>query len=192
MTSYKTPQALLVKHVQRSEPQKAQLSCQVASPGCVSPKSASTLQQRRRDCHAGSVCDFRLGHLQRLRRQRGVQSLPCRLYLQGRLPQKVGQRNSKLYRRCVAVSEAPWRAKLFCCCSLCLFSPLRYPQNLLDDGGAPCTPGHYCPEGSSVMIPCPAGTYNPDSAKGNAEDCLKCPVHLCPPKVEAVSLKVCA
>ncbi|CDI84805.1 hypothetical protein, conserved [Eimeria praecox] len=54
--------------------------------------------------------------------------------------------------------------------------PLRYPQSLIGDGGVPCMPGYYCPEGSSSMIPCPVGTYNPDSAKGSPDDCLECPV----------------
>ncbi|XP_026193218.1 uncharacterized protein LOC113147307 [Cyclospora cayetanensis] len=52
----------------------------------------------------------------------------------------------------------------------------RYPKTLEDDGGIPCAPGYYCPEGSATMVPCPAGTYNPDSGKEAIENCLKCPV----------------
>jgi len=25
--------------------------------------------------------------------------------------------------------------------------------------GDSCSPGHYCPEGTTILVPCPAGTY---------------------------------
>ncbi|RUS80922.1 hypothetical protein EGW08_011303, partial [Elysia chlorotica] len=38
-----------------------------------------------------------------------------------------------------------------------------------------CIVGHYCPEGTTIMIPCPAGTIR-NSTGGRAEtDCLPCP-----------------
>ncbi|KAL8427177.1 hypothetical protein Efla_006804 [Eimeria flavescens] len=52
----------------------------------------------------------------------------------------------------------------------------KYPQDLKSDGGMKCQPGHYCPEGSSAMRPCPAGTYNPDSGKAAIESCQECPL----------------
>lgn len=37
-----------------------------------------------------------------------------------------------------------------------------------------CPVGHYCPAGTSFPIPCPLGTYNPDTQKGDVSDCLAC------------------
>ena len=38
--------------------------------------------------------------------------------------------------------------------------------------GGPCTVSHYCPEGTSVPLPCPAGTYNNRTGQAN---CTACP-----------------
>ena len=38
-----------------------------------------------------------------------------------------------------------------------------------------CETGHYCPEGSSSLTQCPAGTYNDARATTSAQDCLACP-----------------
>ncbi|XP_062606170.1 multiple epidermal growth factor-like domains protein 6, partial [Saccostrea cucullata] len=41
--------------------------------------------------------------------------------------------------------------------------------------GDTCHPGYYCPEGTSVMVPCPRGTYNPDrSGTSEAASCKPC------------------
>lgn len=48
------------------------------------------------------------------------------------------------------------------------------PSNVSNQKGL-CETGHYCPEGSSSLTACPAGTYN--NARGATSDswCLKCP-----------------
>ncbi|KAL8270980.1 hypothetical protein Esti_005101 [Eimeria stiedai] len=51
-----------------------------------------------------------------------------------------------------------------------------FPQSIASNRGMPCQPGYYCPQGSSTMTPCPAGTYNPASARTSIDDCQKCPV----------------
>jgi len=38
-----------------------------------------------------------------------------------------------------------------------------------------CQSGHYCPEGSSSMQACPAGTYNDQPNAESVADCLPCP-----------------
>lgn len=41
--------------------------------------------------------------------------------------------------------------------------------------GDTCHPGYYCPQGTSVMVPCPRGTYNPDrSGTSEAASCKSC------------------
>lgn len=41
--------------------------------------------------------------------------------------------------------------------------------------GDTCHPGYYCPEGTSVMVPCPRGTYNPDrSGTSETASCKSC------------------
>ncbi len=42
------------------------------------------------------------------------------------------------------------------------------------DFGDQCRSGHYCPAGSSNMIGCPRGTYNPDRGKSDLSSCLPC------------------
>lgn len=37
-----------------------------------------------------------------------------------------------------------------------------------------CSKAYFCPEATPEQIPCPTGTYNPDSNKGNITDCLAC------------------
>ena len=36
-------------------------------------------------------------------------------------------------------------------------------------------PGNYCPQNTSLPIPCEAGKYNPNEYMGQYEDCLVCP-----------------
>jgi hypothetical protein len=38
-----------------------------------------------------------------------------------------------------------------------------------------CPAGFYCPAGVNEPIPCPIGTYNPNSLANNIEKCLPCP-----------------
>ena len=41
--------------------------------------------------------------------------------------------------------------------------------------GDSCHPGYYCPQGTSVMIACPRGTYNPDrNGKSEVQACKPC------------------
>ena len=41
--------------------------------------------------------------------------------------------------------------------------------------GDTCHPGYYCPQGTSVMVACPRGTYNPDrSGTSEAASCKQC------------------
>ena len=48
------------------------------------------------------------------------------------------------------------------------------PQPLTGEFGGPCPVGHYCPSGTGYPVPCPAGTYNPNthgSSEGNCQPC---------------------
>ena len=36
-----------------------------------------------------------------------------------------------------------------------------------------CWPGYYCPQGTSLMVECPRGTYNPDKGGVSAEAACK-------------------
>ncbi|CAN0099917.1 unnamed protein product, partial [Heterosigma akashiwo] len=49
------------------------------------------------------------------------------------------------------------------------------PEDAEADLGYQCTPGHYCPEGSSAETDCPAGTYQVGGY--NASSCKKCPAN---------------
>ena len=42
--------------------------------------------------------------------------------------------------------------------------------------GDQCQPGHYCPKGTTLMIPCKPGYYNPILGSKNEQDCLPCPI----------------
>eukprot|EP00163_Fabomonas_tropica_P011852 TRINITY_DN227_c0_g2_i1.p1 TRINITY_DN227_c0_g2~~TRINITY_DN227_c0_g2_i1.p1 ORF type:complete len:7500 (+),score=2428.07 TRINITY_DN227_c0_g2_i1:177-22676(+) len=48
--------------------------------------------------------------------------------------------------------------------------PLNISQN-----GYPCPAGHYCPAGSSVQTPCPAGTYRDTTGGSALSSCTPCP-----------------
>lgn len=59
-------------------------------------------------------------------------------------------------------------------------SPYEYPKDEVDIIGVsiygPCPEGYYCEVGttSSILNPCPAGTYNPAKVGKSASACLKC------------------
>ena len=38
-----------------------------------------------------------------------------------------------------------------------------------------CDPGYYCPLGTTSMIECGVGTYNPSRGAGSSTDCRACP-----------------
>jgi len=46
-----------------------------------------------------------------------------------------------------------------------------------------CNPGYYCPPGSYVQVPCPAGTFRANFYGRNVSDCGKCPAGTYCPKV---------
>ncbi|XP_017347105.1 uncharacterized protein si:dkey-103g5.4 isoform X2 [Ictalurus punctatus] len=41
----------------------------------------------------------------------------------------------------------------------------------------PCQPGHYCPEGSEIAVPCPRGTFAPSFWARDINGCISCPPH---------------
>ena len=43
------------------------------------------------------------------------------------------------------------------------------------DACNPCEPGHYCLQGSAVMLPCPNGTYSSNYGTLSATNCSPCP-----------------
>jgi hypothetical protein len=51
---------------------------------------------------------------------------------------------------------------------------ISMPQTVENDGGYPCPPGFFCPLGSSVPSPCPAGTFNGLPASASSSACLPC------------------
>ncbi|XP_042595397.1 multiple epidermal growth factor-like domains protein 6 [Cyprinus carpio] len=38
-----------------------------------------------------------------------------------------------------------------------------------------CPPGHYCPQGTQLPLPCPQGTIRNSAGGSIADDCLECP-----------------
>ncbi|MGH0162299.1 UNVERIFIED_CONTAM: hypothetical protein FKN15_067495 [Acipenser sinensis] len=56
-------------------------------------------------------------------------------------------------------------------CFLGAFSP----HPLGDSTGRICTPGFYCPQGTTRMLPCPAGTFSTLEGAGSEADCRLCP-----------------
>lgn len=40
--------------------------------------------------------------------------------------------------------------------------------------GDVCEAGHYCPNGTDISVPCPPGTFLPDTGLQAVEDCLHC------------------
>lgn len=40
--------------------------------------------------------------------------------------------------------------------------------------GDTCHAGYYCPQGTTFMVPCPRGTYNPDRGGTSAVSCKSC------------------
>ena len=55
----------------------------------------------------------------------------------------------------------------------------EYPNNpTVDSTGGPCPVGHYCPNGTSYPLGCPAGSYNPTTG---LSECITCPAgYYCP------------
>uniref|UniRef100_M3YPB2 Uncharacterized protein n=1 Tax=Mustela putorius furo TaxID=9669 RepID=M3YPB2_MUSPF len=46
--------------------------------------------------------------------------------------------------------------------------------------GGPCPPGHFCPLGTGVPLPCPVGTFSDRMLLSMASECLSCPPgHFC-------------
>ncbi|XP_043430333.1 neurogenic locus notch homolog protein 1-like isoform X1 [Prionailurus bengalensis] len=46
--------------------------------------------------------------------------------------------------------------------------------------GGPCPPGHFCPVGTAVPLPCPVGTFSDRMFLTMASECLSCPFgHFC-------------
>ncbi|XP_047578782.1 neurogenic locus notch homolog protein 4-like isoform X2 [Lutra lutra] len=46
--------------------------------------------------------------------------------------------------------------------------------------GGPCPPGHFCPVGTGVPLPCPVGTFSDQMLLSMASECLSCPPgHFC-------------
>ncbi|XP_031511365.1 neurogenic locus notch homolog protein 4-like [Papio anubis] len=41
--------------------------------------------------------------------------------------------------------------------------------------GGPCPPGHFCPVGTGVPLPCPVGTFSDRMFLSTASECLSCP-----------------
>ncbi|MGH0176836.1 UNVERIFIED_CONTAM: hypothetical protein FKN15_008160 [Acipenser sinensis] len=56
-------------------------------------------------------------------------------------------------------------------CFLGAFSP----HPLGDSTGRICTPGFYCPQGTTRMLPCRAGTFSTLEGAGSEADCRLCP-----------------
>ncbi|PFH32688.1 GCC2 and GCC3 domain-containing protein [Besnoitia besnoiti] len=60
-------------------------------------------------------------------------------------------------------------------CAVCPPGSLCH-QMALADVQSDCPPGFYCPEGSAFRgVPCPAGTYRPESKGKSLADCHACP-----------------
>ncbi|KAJ8368244.1 hypothetical protein SKAU_G00082720 [Synaphobranchus kaupii] len=54
------------------------------------------------------------------------------------------------------------------------------PAPVSQDYGDVCPPGHYCPQGSSSPVPCPMGTYLPNTGAPFPSFCTPCPPgHYC-------------
>ena len=49
------------------------------------------------------------------------------------------------------------------------------PNPTSETFGDICPIGHYCPEGTASPVPCPVGTYQPNTGMGQQLDCLACP-----------------
>ena len=56
-------------------------------------------------------------------------------------------------------------------CSLAAIDPNPTSKSY----GDTCTAGHYCPEGTATAVPCPLGTYLPDTGRSDVSMCLDCP-----------------
>ncbi|CAM9824345.1 unnamed protein product [Bubo scandiacus] len=50
---------------------------------------------------------------------------------------------------------------------------VRNPQD--GESGLPCPPGHYCPEGASLPLQCPPGTWSGSEGSGSLQECQPCP-----------------
>ena len=42
------------------------------------------------------------------------------------------------------------------------------------DDALPCSEGYFCPEGIAYELPCPVGTFNPNTGASSLDDCLPC------------------
>ena len=49
------------------------------------------------------------------------------------------------------------------------------PNPISQAFGDYCLAGHYCPTGTGTPVPCPSGTYLPDTGRASDLDCLDCP-----------------
>ncbi|KAM8927608.1 uncharacterized protein RCH25_007839 [Pelodytes ibericus] len=59
-------------------------------------------------------------------------------------------------------------------------SQLPNPELHRPGSAGPCPPGHFCPHGSLVPMPCPVGTFSPKTKLQNESGCSLCPPgHYC-------------
>ncbi len=80
----------------------------------------------------------------------------------------------------ITATAAPYKCKAGFFCLLGASSP--YPYTLDPSGNwGPCPQGSYCPEGTSVPIPCPAGTFSNQERAIDVTYCMTCPPgYICP------------
>ena len=60
------------------------------------------------------------------------------------------------------------------CPGRCAWLLRRHTYEIAPTCTAPCLPGHYCPENTSVPIPCPVGTHNPEEGAAAVFACVYC------------------
>ncbi|CAM4616195.1 unnamed protein product [Lepidochelys kempii] len=119
------------------------------------------------DCPAGYYC---------LSGTKAAKQYPCP---EGTFSNQTGLSSSKDCRACpggkfcadagLLTPSGPCLPRYYC------ILKARVPNPVNDETGDLCPAGHFCPLGSSSPVPCPTGTFLPQSGMASHNACLPCP-----------------
>nr|XP_048683106.1 sushi, von Willebrand factor type A, EGF and pentraxin domain-containing protein 1-like [Caretta caretta] len=119
------------------------------------------------DCPAGYYC---------LSGTKAAKQYPCP---EGTFSNQTGLSSSKDCRACpggkfcadagLLIPSGPCLPRYYC------ILKARVPNPVNDETGDLCPAGHFCPLGSSSPVPCPTGTFLPQSGMASHNACLPCP-----------------
>ena len=146
-----------------------------------------------KDCPAGYYCENKYGPVLSYRSYSCPKGYYCpnKTETEFQYPCPVGTYNDELKRK--SITDCKQCQPGYACTKIGLDKPDKpcnagyicrggsdSPSPEGADLNTKCPPGHYCPKGSLSPMPCPQGTYNPNSIGQSIHDCQPCDAgHYC-------------